>query len=484
MEKRNDFLNFRVILLGLTLAVSSFCKGKHKLFTTPTVVVTVTDSPGFMVPSNFTGISFESDAILPNHRGVKGYLFSSQNKQLVNLFINSGIRSLRIGGGTVDIFHEAAYNRAAIDSVFSFARAAGIKVIYSLPLLNANDTADALAAKYILKKYRNYLDCFSIGNEPNCPPYKEARVGAIKTYSEYIYKWRSFAAAILKEVPEAKFAGPDSGGWNWTEEFARDQKDSNLINNITHHQYPGGRPVVNNVPYTAQQAIDSMLSPDRLPGEYEYIYEHTGEKVKTYGYSCRMTEANDFLGGISGASNAMASALWALDYMHWQAARGLSGINFHNNEWLKTCTINLDSSGELVANPKANAIKAFDLVSDGYTEPVKLSNPSSANLTAYAIKGNKYLYITIINKEHGPRAQSVHAVIPQNGFTKGKVSAMFLVAPGNDAGAISGITLGGATISNKVPWNGKWSVLQSGHNGQYVVDVAKSSGVIVRMLLK
>ena len=492
-HKINCMKKFSQFFIRLSVGISMFSISLAAAAQS-SVELTVADSPGYRVPADFTGLSFEADAALPNHRGVKGYFFCSANKELVRLFVNSGIRSLRMGGGQVDYNHEAAYDRAAIDSVFSFAKAAGIKVIYSLPLLNANDTADALAAQYIWEHHREYLECFSIGNEPNEPPYKEAPAGAIKTYAEYLAAWRKFAAAIVKAVPGARFTGPDAGGWNWTEEFARDEKSSGSIAMITHHQYPGGHPAIRNVPYTAQQAIDSMLSPAWLAGEYRNIYDKTGPKVARYGFSCRLTEANDYLGGIAGASNAMASALWALDYMHWQAARGAIGINFHNNQWLKTCTIYLGPGGEVLANPKANAIKAFDLVSGGRTEPVAIVNPNGVNLTAYAIKGDSYLYVTIINKEHGARGCGVHATIGAKGFTtskgftkskgfttSGKASVMYLIAPGNDAGATGGITLGGDSITNNRPWNGEWTVLGRKHKDRYDVNVAQASAVIVRV---
>jgi hypothetical protein len=90
MRKNNSFYKFAVIVFGFLAPFFSVCHGKQKLVAIPTVVITVSDSTGFFVPANFTGISFESDAALPNHRGVKGYFFSSQNKELVNLFINSG----------------------------------------------------------------------------------------------------------------------------------------------------------------------------------------------------------------------------------------------------------------------------------------------------------------------------------------------------------------------------------------------------------
>lgn len=493
MKKVNSFFLTQRALFGMTMIVIfifSCTTAQEKIevnhLAQSSIELTVTDTPGFTIPANFTGLSFESDAASPNHRGVKGYFFSPSNKQLINLFVNSGLRSLRMGGGTVDMHPEgAAHNRAVIDNIFGFAKVVGIKVIYSLPLLNASDTTDASTAKYIWTHYRDLLECFSIGNEPNCPPYKEAKVGAIKSYPEFLEAWRKFATTILKAVPEAKFTGPEAGGWNWTEEFARDEKSSGLITFITHHQYPGGKPVIKNgtgtAPMPASQAIDNMLSPQWLTGEYQYIYSHTGEKVAPYGIPCRMTEANDYLGGIAGASNAMSSALWALDYMHWQAARGLSGINFHNNQWLKTCTIYLGPNGDFLANPKAHAIKAFDLISGGRVEPLTISNPNEVNLTAYAVKGSSYLYVTIINKEHGLKARSAQVSISAKDFTKGKASAMFLVAPGNNAGATSGITLGGDSIMNNRPWNGHWTALKGENNGQYAVDVTETSAVIVRI---
>ena len=450
------------------------------------VELTVIDTPTYYVPPDFTGISFEADAILPNHRGVKGYLFRASNRQLVTLFRNAAIRSLRTGGGMVDQFHKAAYDRTAIDSVFAFAKEVGIKVIYSLPLLNADPEADAAIASYIWTNYKEYLDCFSIGNEPNCPPYKEAPVGAIHSYEEYFPVWQKIFEAVVRAVPDAKFSGPDSGGWNWTEEFARDTKSTFKIVNITHHQYPNGQPFLDDgkTRIPADTAINRMLSPTMLTGEYTFINSNTEEKVHPYGFRCRMTESNDYLGGIDGASNAMSSALWALDYMHWQAFRGLCGINFHNNQWLKTCTFSMDSLGDFFVNPKAYAIRAFDMVTGGWTAPVSMSNADHVNLTAYAVKGDDYLYVTLINKEHGKNARQVDVTISAKDFTKGKAEAMYLVAPGNSAKAMTGITLGNDSITNYRPWKGNWTAIKKKNDGQYQINIAESSAVIVKIPVK
>ena len=470
------------------IIITVACTSNHSSNTSApvsSVSLTVIDEPGYHIPTDFTGISFEANSILPGHRGVDGYLFRQSNKQLVQLFQSSGIRNLRFGGCTVDMshFHHAAYDRAAIDSVFAFAKAVGIKVTYSLPLLNANAEDNAVTALYIWTNYKDDLDSFSIGNEPNGTQYREDTIAAIHSYEKYFQIWNTLAEAIIQVVPEVKFNGPDSGGSKYTEEFARDVKDSNRVLYITHHQYPNSRPFLEDgvTRISAEMAIDKMLSPDRLTGVYTKLHDLTCAKVYPFGFRCRMTESNDFLGGVDGASNAMSSALWALDYMHWQAFRGLAGINFHNNQWLKTCTVTMDSTGAYIANPKAHAIRAFDIVTGGNTLPVDLSNPGQINLTAYATKCDDYLYVTIINKEHGQEASQAEVTISAKGIAKGKAEAMFLSARGNDAGAMTGITLGGDSITNHRPWQGKWSPVKKKSGGEYYLKVSKSTAVVVKI---
>ncbi|MES1249672.1 MAG: hypothetical protein ABUL46_03265, partial [Chitinophaga rupis] len=126
MRKAHYYITVRLILLDLMLIFAGAAAfGQQGSLSPSPVAIGVIDSPGYIIPHNFTGLSFESDAAMPNHRGVNGYFFSSVNQQLIMLFHNSGIRVLRMGGGNVDFHPEAAYDHAAIDSVFSFARAAG-----------------------------------------------------------------------------------------------------------------------------------------------------------------------------------------------------------------------------------------------------------------------------------------------------------------------------------------------------------------------
>jgi hypothetical protein len=453
----------------------------------PVTLTIDSESHGFLIPPDFAGLGFETYAELPNHNGVSGRLFSPANAGLITLFTNSGIRNLRLGGGTVDGPQSAKPSHADIDSVFGFARAAGIKVIYSLPLLNGNPDNAAATAKYIWNHYQQDLVCFSIGNEPNEPPYRAPPVGAITNYACYLAAWKTFAAAITNAVPAAKFSGPESGGPNWVTNFAADEGASGMVAFLTHHEYFGGNPVKNHgrSETSVAEAIDQMLSRNWVTNQYPHFYNKTMVHGRVGGLPYRMTELNDYLRGVTNASDAFASALWALDCLHWWAARGYAGVNFHNNQWLRTDTVFLDqSSGEYQINPKAYAIRAFDLGSHGSVEPVVMGNAGKLNLTAYAVGDSGNLCVTIINKEHGPGARSAVVTIKPGNLSWKNAEAIFLTSPNDDAKATAGISLGGAPITNHAPWQGQWNVLTPTADHWCQVTVPATSAVVVKLSLK
>jgi hypothetical protein len=448
---------------------------------------------GYAVPDDFAGLSFETWAEGPDRSGVSGHLFSPTNVQLITLFTNSGIRTLRLGGCTVDGLNATLPSRADIDNAFGFARAAGVKVIYSLRLLNGDAAEDAATARYIWDHYQPLLAGFAIGNEPDVksyryPPFGKGTDPCITNYSTCLAAWRKFAAAITKVVPQAVLVGPDaaaiSGGW--AARFVKDVAGSCRMTVATQHEYVGGGPFRNGTrqPLTAPEAIDNMLSAAWVTNKYPYYCAETQARVAASGLSCRMTEANDYLHGVTNASNAFASALWALDYLHWWAAHGGAGVDFHNNqqfEWLTTDTVYLDErSGEYRINPKAYGIKAFGLGSRGWTQPVVIANAAGLNLTAYAIGDATNLCVTIINKEHGAGARDAAVAIAPAAFPFRRAEALFLTAPNGNAGATSGVALGGAAIRNDAPWRGTWTPLNPGADHLCQVPVPATSAVLVR----
>ena len=455
---------------------------------TPVTVTIDARTPGNAISDDFCGVSFGAIAEMPQRQG--SFLFSPTNTELVALFKNSGIRNLRLGGSTVEGLKAARPSRAAIDNVFGFAKVADVKVIYSLPLLNGNPSEDAETAQYIWNNYRPWLECFAIGNEPDIkryhyPPFGSGSDPAITNYTSYLVQWRMFAAAITESVPQAKFAGPDAANAaDWASRFAADEKKSGLVVLVTQHYYVGGNPFVGTngdqkelIP--VPKAIDKMLSQTYLDRKYPGLFKDAIAPVLAKGMPYRMTEADDCLKGVPNASDSFASALWALDYLHWWAVHGASGVNFHNTEWFKTDTVYLDeSSGDYRINPKAYAIKAFDLGSHGWVVPATIASHMNLNVTAYATCDKTNLYVTIINKEHGPAGRAASVAIDLKGFSAAEVQAMFLAAPNGDVGAKDGITLGNSSIVNNGPWLGQWESLDPDKNVCKVIVPAATAAVI------
>jgi hypothetical protein len=456
----------------------------------PVMVTIDARAPGVSIPADFVGLSFETSNLLPDKQG--RYIFSGENKQLVSVFKTIGIKNLRIGGGTAEDPRYAVPGPADIDQLFAFAKAAEVRVIYTLRLLNGDKEADAAIASYIQQHYGTRLEYFCIGNEPDWRAYHN-KDPKITDYPSFLRQWRTFASAIVAAVPGAKFAGPDTGsdypisnakdtdynGTSWTQHFVADEKKSGRLVAALQHDYIGqGSKGV-----SIQTAVDAMLSANWDTVNYPALYNHVLAPVQTEGLVYRMTECNDYTGGIDGASNAFASALWALDYMHWQAAHRAVGVNFHNKRWIHTDTIYPDRQGIFQIAPKAYGLKAFELGGRGSVEAVKIANPNRINVTAYAVRGDGYLFVTIINKTHGLGAREAEVAILGDGVTP-HAEVIFLTAPNGDVTARAGVTLGGASVPNDGPWLGKWTALPPDTTGQCVVKVAAASAAIARMALE
>ena len=444
---------------------------------------------GAAVPDDFVGLSFETSNLLPDKNG--GHFFSAENQPLVNLFRDIGIKNIRVGGGTVDMAKYAVPDQADIDHLFAFAKAADVKVIYSFRLLNGDKTNAAALAGYIWQHYHPQLAAFAIGNEPDWRSYHN-QDPKITSYPSYLADWKDFATAIVASAPGAKFAGPDTGSnypvpgaqdtryddQSWTRRFADDETKSGIIAAIFQHDYVGQSAKGVSVP----AAVDAMLSPGWIGIDCPALYHAVLAFVAADGLAYRMTECNDYTGGVDGASNAFASALWALDYMHWWAAHGCAGVNFHNKRWIYTDAIYLDSAGDLQTNPKACALKAFGLGSHGgIITSVKLSNPKRVNMDCYAVGGPADLYITIINKTHGSTsADTIVTIQPQHFSAAGGQYVVLESKPDGDCLAKDAV-LGGATITSTASWRGSWTPLDVSKTGQCELTVKSASAAVVHI---
>lgn len=466
---------------------------------TITVALDVTH-PDAMISTNFIGLSFEGSLLLPNENGVR--YFRPDNQALINLFHTLGIKSLRIGGNTSDRDAKQLAGTTDLDSLFAFAKKAGVKVIYCLQLHKGDPEVAAQTVKFIMDHYAPLVDSFCIGQEPSAYPVtvednrqnnERMGPGAERyTYTAFAKDWEKFADAILAAEPDAQFSGPAvHKDPSWARNFITDFGRTNHVILITEHLYAGG--AGGKVP-SPEIGRSRMLS-DEFVQTYQNLYDGFVPMAVSKGLPYRLEEANNFYnGGATNVSNTFASALWGLEFMYWWAEHGAAGLNFHTGDRVAAgssllpskYTAFLTTAKGYTVRPLGYGIKAFDLGGHGRIVPAIISNQEKLNVSFHAVlSGDQNLYVTIINKEYGSNAQSARLGIRFNGWHFKDVLAMKLIAPQSDITASCGQTLGGAEILENGKWQGKWSQLHfaksdEGSNGVFYVNVSATSAVVIR----
>jgi hypothetical protein len=435
-------------------------------------------APRMPVPADYSGLSFETQLVLPNAHGV--HYFRPDNDVLVALFKTLGIKHLRIGGNTSDNPTVAIPGNADIDSLFAFAHAAGVKVIYSVRLKGQSDASRAIPiVKYIQEHYGGDLDCFALGNEPSLY-YKE--------YSTYKKVWEKLTDQIVAAVPNAVFCGPNTDRPHaWAVKFAQDFGGSGRLSEVSVHAYIGlnARDVTD-----VAAARNNMLS-----SAWVKLYQSIGDEFipvsagKRLRY--RVEETNSFYnGGREGVSDTFAATLWALDYLHWWSRHGASGINFHTGDNVAAgpdstpCryAAYVSSLTGYDVRPVGYAIKAFDLAGHGSMIDLACQSAPDLNVNAYGeATADNALYITVINKEHGPAGRDAVVTIETGkAYLHGEVQ--FLASAKHDIADKTGITLGGAAIRDDASWAGKWSPLQAPvQAGQFTMTVPAATAAIIKL---
>ncbi len=439
--------------------------------------------PGPLVADDFTGLSFEMQRVLADTNG--NHFFSPANRPLIATFKMLDVKSLRVGGNTADRPTLPTPDPADVDSLFAFARAADVKVIYTLRLHEGSRDTATKMADYIMHHYRDRLACFAIGNEPNV---------FSKEYAPYLAEWKGYAAQITAPTnsPEAKFCGPSTspGHESWARDFANEFGSHGPLAFIAQHDYPGGdaRRATNVV-----AARDKILSP-AMDAHYAKFASVFVPAAISNNLPYRLEEANSFYdGGAADVSDTFAAALWALNYQWWWAAHGASGINFHTGDKVaardenKPCRYAAfwTSPQGYNVHPIGYALKMFSLGGQGRLLPATVGNADNLNLAVYATAADgKTVFVTLINKEHGDHARAAEVVL-NPGLAGASAQVLFLTAPNGDVAAKSGVTLGNAEIQDDATWKGKWAALaEPTAAGRFSLKLPAASAALVKFNAK
>lgn len=450
------------------------------------------DAPSRALPSDFSGLSFETEIMLPD-ASAKHY-FAPNGQSLLAMFDTLGVRSLRLGGNFADKPGVPMPVDADIDDLFEFARAAKLKVIYTLRLRETDSPdQDAAIARYIMSKYAPQMAYFEIGNEPDF---------YLKNYPAYQAKLIQFADAIRAAAPDARFCGPSAGNAaEWARNVAQTLGRDGYVQLITQHAYFGGNSRVAEKDPAAYRA--KLLSP-ALISKYQSFYDSFVPVVLENHCAYRIEETNScYNGGAPGVSDTFAAALWGLDYMFWWASHQAVGLNFHTGDTVAAADAHVPcryavfttAPGGYFAHPLAYAMLAFKSVGQGSLVPLKIERPSDLNLTAYGLRSPSHdFYIAIINKEIASPAATQLAEAAGNpverdaqvtinlGQSYAHAETMCLTAADNDLAAKSGITFGSAGITASGAWDGRWTPPQPpARADEYRITVPASSAVVVRL---
>jgi hypothetical protein len=439
--------------------------------------------PGRAMPPDFCGLSYEIKLVLPNAATGK-HFFSPDHAPLISTFKTLGIKHLRVGGNTAERATIPVPGTPDIDSLFAFANAADIKVIYTVRMEGNSPAAAAGVAKYVMDHYRDRVSCLTVGNEPD-KPWK---------YPAYLEEWKKFTAVILSPeyVPDAKFCGPSARqqAVQFARLFANDMGGWDHLAFLTQHFYArGDGNKVTDADSASARA--RLLSPD-LYQVYQKFYDAFVPAAKAKGAGYRLEEGNSYsLGGAIGASDTFTASLWSVDFLYWWAWHDALGINFHSGEKVPRGLPGPDKPNiytALTSSPKGievlplgYGLKLFNLGSQGRLVPVNVaSNPDNVNLAVYGtFTSDRTLRITILNKEFGPTGRPAKLVI-DSGLPGARGKIIFMSAP--DIAAVKGVAIGGAEITEDGAWNGTWSDLPAASpEGSVTIIVPAASACVIEL---
>jgi hypothetical protein len=137
--------------------------------------------------------------------------------------------------------------------------------------------------------------------------------------------------------------------------------------------------------------------------------------------------------------------------------------------------------GGFTIRPQAYGLLTFTQGAHGRPLGVKIQATPTFDFNAYAYRDmNDSIYVTLINKSYGDRAQmaSVSLQLP-HGMVSAEWQRMDLIQKDQDVAAKTGVTLGGASVNPQGIWSGQWEKVEGSNAGNLTVQVAPASATLL-----
>lgn len=362
---------------------------------------------------------------------------------------------------------------AEVDALADFLTATGWKAIYAVNMRGSSTPQTAVTElTYVVPKLGASLQAVEIGNELNL--YSISNAETI---------WKGIAQAIRQAFPSTLIAGPgDFEDVNYATNFVKNE--ASLIDIITHHYYRGQAG-------TSVATLANLINTDSAvtSGSQSLASSASSNKIKG-GF--RFGETNTYSShGSAGISDALISALWAINFIFTTSQYGSVGVNFHGggqNMDGNTCPNGVSScdkpfvysplvevdSKVTAAAPLFYGMLLTSRAGSGDLLPAMVSNAGSTPLHAYAVQlADGSTSIVVVNCD---ASKGIDATVDV-GTAVTAASAIYL--RGSSLTATSGITLGEAPVNADGTWSPKPAYTLSHTGTTLSVPVPASSAVLI-----
>jgi hypothetical protein len=468
LERRRLIGNGLKISAGLALAPAA----RALNMAAPKIILRASGAEPFRLPEDFTGLGYEMSSVAPI-----GLLSASNDRyvQLVKQLGSQGV--LRVGGIVADFtrfeadgkpkadMHDTVITREALEQFSGFLKKTNWTAIWSVnfahgsirdAVMEAKAVASVLGPNLLALEIGNEVENYGRGAKPiRKPPY---------SYEAYRVEYTAWRAAIVRELPDARFAAPDTAASvEWVERMAQDAHGD--VQLLTTHYYRSQQKKgsAEELQYGDPKLLD-RLTRLRTASEHSQI-------------PWRMCETNSFSGGgLPGVSDTLLGALWTLDFMLLLAKYGCAGVNLETGVnqlgFVSSYSpIQDDGKAHNTAGVPYYGMLAFAVARAGCTHSIALDAPEGADgLTAYALgSGSEAKSLVLVNR--GSRAAEVQ--VGPTGFSQGSV----LRLSGASADSKLGLTLGGAAVGPDGHWNAPSAERVAGSS---VVVPGMSAAVVLR----
>jgi hypothetical protein len=418
------------------------------------------------------------------------------NRRLVRLMRSLGPSVLRIGGDTVDFSWWTSRGEPPprwvtntvtpqdLSALRGLLSATGWRVLLGVDFGHFEPTRAAEEVRYARAILGAGLMGVEIGNEPDNFGLKKAAMRS-STYGvgEYLREEETYRHALEATTPGVAVYGPALGQRSsWLMQLGGAAR---TFTELTQHFYPlsacqGEQPSA----AAPKPTVAELLSPAVREQENQFL-DALAQAGSAAGRPTRIGETNGIACSDSPASSpALASALWALDWILRAASSGVDGLNFHGNlndckphSLSPVCTPD-EAGGAATAQPEYYGLLAARQLEGGRFVPTHLADPGQlAHLATWATVGpGGTVRIAVDDFATSGSAQPLSISI--SGYM---ATAETLIDA--SAGGEHEITFGGAPVTSQGRWRGKPTPLHAVHSSLQVV-ISPASAVIITVRRK